>query len=132
MSAELAQKVLHQARRFDLEMNVHEYQAKAILKEFGIAVPRGIAVLQAVGAAAAAVELGGPIWVVKAQIHAGGRGKGKFKEPEAGMGGGVRIAKSVGEVERFAGEMLGRTLVTAQTGSAGKQVNRIYVEEGTS
>ena len=71
-------------------MNVHEYQAKAILREFGVPVPRGIAVVQPADAAAAAKELGGPIWVVKAQIHAGGRGKGKFKEPEAGIGGGVR------------------------------------------
>jgi succinyl-CoA synthetase beta subunit len=113
-------------------MNVHEYQAKAVLREFGVPVPQGIAVLQAAGATAAAKELGGPVWVVKAQIHAGGRGKGKFKEPEAGTGGGVRLAKSVSEVECFAGELLGRTLVTAQTGPAGKKVNRIYLEEGTS
>jgi succinyl-CoA synthetase beta subunit len=113
-------------------MNVHEYQAKAILKEFGISVPRGIAVLQAADAAPAAKELGGPIWVVKAQIQAGGRGKGKFKEPEAGTGGGVRIAKSVPEVESFAAQMLGRTLVTAQTGTAGKELNRIYLEDGAS
>ncbi len=113
-------------------MNVHEYQAKAILKEFGVPVPQGIAVLHQAGASAAAKQLSGPIWVVKAQIHAGGRGKGKFKEPEAGSGGGVRLAKSISEVESFAGAMLGRTLVTAQTGPAGKQVNRIYLEEGTS
>jgi succinyl-CoA synthetase beta subunit len=113
-------------------VNVHEYQAKNVLREFGVPVPQGIAVLQAAGATAAAKELGGPVWVVKAQIHAGGRGKGKFKEPEAGTGGGVRLAKSVSEVECFAGEMLGRTLVTAQTGPAGKKVNRIYLEEGTS
>ncbi len=113
-------------------MNVHEYQAKAVLGEFGVAVPRGIAVADPSLAAAAAAELDGPIWVVKAQIHAGGRGKGKFKEPEAGTGGGVRLAKSLSVVESFAGQMLGRTLVTAQTGHVGKKVSRIYLEEGTS
>ncbi|HMF07082.1 MAG TPA: ADP-forming succinate--CoA ligase subunit beta [Methylocella sp.] len=112
-------------------MKVHEYQAKAILREFGVPVPRGTAVAGPAGSAAAAKELGGPVWVVKAQIHAGGRGKGKFKEPEAGIGGGVRVAKSINEVESFAGQMLGRTLVTAQTGLAGKKVNRIYLEDGT-
>jgi succinyl-CoA synthetase beta subunit len=110
-------------------MNVHEYQAKALLREFGVPVPRGLAVLRASNAPQAAQELGGPIWVVKSQIHAGGRGKGKFKEPEAGSGGGVRIAKSVPEVASFAAQMLGRTLVTVQTGPAGRQVNRIYLEE---
>jgi succinyl-CoA synthetase beta subunit len=113
-------------------MNIHEYQAKAILREFGVPVPRGIAVLRLADAAAAAMKLGGPVWVVKSQIHAGGRGKGKFKEKEAGAKGGVRIAKSAAEVETFVGEMLGRTLVTAQTGPAGKQVNRIYLEEGVN
>ena len=113
-------------------MNIHEYQAKAVLKEFGVPVPRGIPVLRAADAVAAAEELGGPVWVVKSQIHAGGRGKGMFKEKEAGGKGGVRIAKSVAEVETFAGEMLGRTLVTAQTGPAGKQVNRLYLEEGAN
>src|ERR1700731_147765 len=113
-------------------MNIHEYQAKAVLKEFGVPVPRGIAVLRAAAAAAAAEELGGPVWVVKSQIHAGGRGNGKFKEKEAGGKGGVRIAKSVTEAETFAGQMLGRTLVTAQTGPAGKQVNRIYLEDGAN
>ena len=110
-------------------MNIHEYQAKAILREFGVPVARGIAVLRAADAVAAANELGGPLWVVKPQIHAGGRGKGKFEEKEAVAQGGIRIAKSAAEVERFAGEMLGHTLVTAQTGPAGKQVNRIYLEE---
>jgi succinyl-CoA synthetase beta subunit len=95
-------------------------------------VPRGIAVLRAADAAAAAEELGGPVWVVKSQIHAGGRGKGKFKEKEAGGKGGVRLAKSVAEVETFVREMLGRTLVTIQTGPAGKQVNRVYLEEGAN
>ena len=113
-------------------MNVHEYQAKAVLKEFGVSVPRGIAVLKVSEASAAAKELGGPVWVVKAQIHAGGRGKGKFKEPEAGIGGGVRIAESVPEVESLAGQMLGRRLVTVQTGPQGKQGNRLYLEEGAS
>ncbi|GAC1330380.1 MAG: ADP-forming succinate--CoA ligase subunit beta [Beijerinckiaceae bacterium] len=111
-------------------MNIHEYQAKAVLKEFGVPVSRGIPVLKAGEAAKAAKELGGPVWVVKAQIHAGGRGKGKFKEPAAGDKGGVRLAKSPEEVDQFVGEMLGKTLVTAQTGPAGKQVNRLYVEEG--
>src|ERR1700732_929304 len=113
-------------------MNIHESQAKAVLKEFEVPVPRGIAVLRAADAVAAANELGGPVWVVKSQIHAGGRGKGKFKEKEAGGKGGVRIAKSVAEVETFAGEMLGKTLVTAQTGPAGKQVNGVYLEDGAN
>jgi succinyl-CoA synthetase beta subunit len=112
-------------------MNIHEYQAKAILKEFGVPVSRGVPVLSASEAEAAAKELGGPIWVVKSQIHAGGRGKGKFKEPEAGDKGGVRIAKSVEEAKTFVNQMLGRTLVTVQTGPAGKQVNRIYLEDGS-
>jgi succinyl-CoA synthetase beta subunit len=113
-------------------MNIHEYQAKAVLKEFGVPVSRGIAVLKASDAGAAAKELGGPLWVVKSQIHAGGRGKGVFKEKEAGDKGGVRLAKSVDEVEAFVGQMLGKTLVTAQTGPAGKTVNRIYLEEGAN
>ncbi|MDQ6867539.1 MAG: ADP-forming succinate--CoA ligase subunit beta [Pseudomonadota bacterium] len=110
-------------------MNIHEYQAKAVLREFGVPVPRGITVLRAADAVVAAEALGGPVWVVKSQIHAGGRGKGKFKE---GGKGGVRIAKSVAEAETFAGEMLGRTLVTVQTGPAGKQVNRVYLEDGAN
>ncbi len=113
-------------------MNIHEYQAKAVLKEFGVPVSRGIAVLRTVDAVTSAEELGGPVWVVKSQIHAGGRGKGKFKEPEAGSQGGVRLAKSVAEVETYVGQMLGRTLVTVQTGPVGKQVNRIYLEEGAT
>ena len=112
-------------------MNIHEYQAKAILKEFGAPVSRGVAVLKAEDAAAAAKELGGPLWVVKSQIHAGGRGKGKFKEAGAGDKGGVRLAKSVDEVVQFAKQMLGSTLVTIQTGPAGKQVNRLYIEDGS-
>ena len=112
-------------------MNIHEYQAKAILKTFGVPVSRGVAVLNAKDAEAAAKELGGPLWVVKSQIHAGGRGKGKFKEPEAGDKGGVRLAKSVEEVKTFVNQMLGKTLVTIQTGPAGKQVNRLYIEDGS-
>jgi succinyl-CoA synthetase beta subunit len=111
-------------------MNIHEYQAKAVLREFGVPVPRGVPVLKPGEAAKAAKELGGPVWVVKAQIHAGGRGKGKFKEPAAGDKGGVRLAKSPEEADQFAEQMLGKTLVTAQTGPAGKQVNRLYIEEG--
>jgi len=112
-------------------MNIHEYQAKALLREFGAPVSRGVAVMKASEAEAAAKELGGPVWVVKSQIHAGGRGKGKFKEASAGDKGGVRLAKSVDEVKQFVGEMLGATLVTVQTGAAGKQVNRLYIEEGS-
>src|SRR5205814_5260376 len=113
-------------------MNIHEYQAKALLKEFGAPVSRGIAVLSAGDAETAAKQLGGPLWVVKSQIHAGGRGKGKFKEASAGSGGGVRLARSLDEVKTFAKQMLGATLVTVQTGPTGKQVNRLYVEEGAA
>ncbi|MDB5508824.1 MAG: sucC [Hyphomicrobiales bacterium] len=112
-------------------MNIHEYQAKAVLKEFGVPVSRGVAVMKASEAEAAAKELGGPLWVVKSQIHAGGRGKGKFKEASAGEKGGVRLAKSVEEVKQFCEQMLGATLVTIQTGDAGKQVNRLYIEDGS-
>ena len=112
-------------------MNIHEYQAKAVLKEFGAPVSRGVAVLKAEDAEAAAKSLGGPLWVVKAQIHAGGRGKGKFKEATAGDKGGVRLAKSVEDVVANVKQMLGATLVTIQTGPAGKQVNRLYIEEGS-
>ena len=112
-------------------MNIHEYQGKAVLKEFGLPVSRGVAIFSADEAEAAAKELGGPLWVVKSQIHAGGRGKGKFKEAAAGEKGGVRLAKSVDEVKQFAQQMLGNTLVTIQTGEAGKQVNRLYIEDGS-
>jgi succinyl-CoA synthetase beta subunit len=112
-------------------MNIHEYQAKAILKEFGAPVSRGIPVLKIEDAEAAAKELGGPLWVVKSQIHAGGRGKGKFKESEAGEKGGVRLSRSIEEVKTNVQQMLGKTLVTIQTGPAGKQVNRLYIEEGS-
>jgi succinyl-CoA synthetase beta subunit len=112
-------------------MNIHEYQAKALLRSYGAPVSDGRPVLRAEEAKTAAGGLDGPLWVVKAQIHAGGRGKGKFKEPEAGEKGGVRLAKSVAEAEAMAKQMLGRTLVTHQTGPAGKQVNRIYIEDGS-
>src|ERR1700757_1049198 len=112
-------------------MNIHEYQAKALLNEFGVSISKGVPVLKAEDAEAAAKTRPGPIWVVKSQIHAGGRGKGKFKEASAGDKGGVRIAKSVAEVNEFAMQMLGATLVTIQTGPQGKQVNRLYIEEGS-
>ncbi|WP_376874766.1 ADP-forming succinate--CoA ligase subunit beta [Albirhodobacter sp. R86504] len=112
-------------------MNIHEYQAKALLKSYGCPVSDGQPVFKAEDAKTAAGQLGGPLWVVKAQIHAGGRGKGKFKEAEAGEKGGVRLAKSVEEAAELTKQMLGRTLVTHQTGPAGKQVNRIYIEDGS-
>ena len=111
-------------------MNVHEYQAKELLKEHGIAVPDGHAALSVEEAVEAAKRLPGPLYVVKAQIHAGGRGKGKFKELPEDAKGGVRLAKSIEEVEANAKEMLGNTLVTVQTGAEGKQVNRLYVTDG--
>jgi succinyl-CoA synthetase beta subunit len=111
-------------------MNVHEYQAKQLLAKFGVAIPAGFAALTVEEAVAGAKKLPGPIYVVKAQIHAGGRGKGKFKELPADAKGGVRLAKSTKEVEAHAKEMLGNTLVTIQTGEAGKQVNRLYVTDG--
>ncbi len=112
-------------------MNIHEYQAKAVLSEFGVPISKGVPVLKAADAEAAAKQLPGPIWVVKSQIHAGGRGKGKFKEASAGDKGGVRIAKSTTEVAEYARQMLGATLVTVQTGPHGKQVNRLYIEDGS-
>lgn len=111
-------------------MNIHEYQAKALLKGFGAPVASGVPVFSAGEAEAAARSLPGPLWVVKSQIHAGGRGKGRFKEASAGEKGGVRLAHSVDEVVEFARQMLGATLVTKQTGPAGKQVNRLYIEDG--
>jgi len=103
-------------------MNIHEYQAKAILREFSVPVPRGIAAFTTADAEKAANELGGPVWVVKAQIHAGGRGKA----------GGVKVVKSVTEVKREAERMLGSILVTHQTGPHGRQVRRVYIEEGSA
>src|ERR687884_529623 len=111
-------------------MNIHEYQAKELLAKFGVPVPAGHAAMSVDEAVEAAKKLPGPLWVVKAQIHAGGRGKGKFKGLEANAKGGVRLAKSLEEVEANAREMLGNTLVTVQTGPAGKQVNRLYVTDG--
>jgi succinyl-CoA synthetase beta subunit len=113
-------------------MNIHEYQAKAVLAQFGVPVAQGLPAFNVDEAVAAATKLGGQVWAVKSQIHAGGRGKGKFKEAKAGDKGGVRIAKSVDEVKEFASQMLGSTLVTIQTGPKGKQVNRIYVEQGSA
>jgi succinyl-CoA synthetase beta subunit len=111
-------------------MNIHEYQAKALLKEFGAPVAAGVPIMSADDAEAAAKALPGPVYVVKSQIHAGGRGKGKFKELGADAAGGVRVVKSVEDVVKNAKEMLGNTLVTKQTGPAGKQVNRLYIEDG--
>jgi succinyl-CoA synthetase beta subunit len=111
-------------------MNIHEYQAKELLATFGVAVPKGIAAMSVEEAVAAAKQLPGPLYVVKSQIHAGGRGKGKFKELGPDAKGGVRLAKTIDEVESHAREMLGNTLVTIQTGADGKQVNRLYVTDG--
>jgi succinyl-CoA synthetase beta subunit len=113
-------------------MNIHEYQAKAVLKTFGAPVPNGFPAFTPEEAVDAAAKLGGSVWVVKSQIHAGGRGKGKFKEPDAGDKGGVRIAKTPEDVGTFAKQMLNHTLVTLQTGPAGRLVRRIYVEEGAN
>ena len=111
-------------------MNIHEYQAKELLAKFGVPVPAGHAAMSVEDAVAAAGKLPGPLYVVKAQIHAGGRGKGKFKELGPDAKGGVRLARSADEVRAHAAEMLGNTLVTVQTGEAGKQVNRLYVTDG--
>ena len=111
-------------------MNIHEYQAKQILKSYGAPVADGVAILKADEAQNAARSLPGPLYVVKSQIHAGGRGKGKFKELGPDAKGGVRLAKSIDEVVHNVKEMLGNTLVTKQTGEAGKQVNRLYIEDG--
>jgi succinyl-CoA synthetase beta subunit len=111
-------------------MNIHEYQAKELLAKFGVPVPAGYPALSVEEAVAAAGKLPGPLWVVKAQIHAGGRGKGKFKELGPDAKGGVRLAHSIDEVRAAAEEMLGKTLVTVQTGPAGKQVQRLYITDG--
>ncbi len=111
-------------------MNIHEYQAKELLAKFGVAVPKGIAAMSVEEAVEAAKQLPGPLYVVKAQIHAGGRGKGKFKELGPDAKGGVRLAKSLDEVRAHATDMLGNTLVTIQTGDAGKQVQRLYITDG--
>ena len=111
-------------------MNIHEYQAKELLAKFGVGIPAGHAALTVEEAVAGAKQLPGPLYIVKAQIHAGGRGKGKFKELGPDAKGGVRLARSLEEVEANAREMLGNTLVTIQTGDAGKQVNRLYITDG--
>ncbi|HTH36011.1 MAG TPA: ATP-grasp domain-containing protein, partial [Xanthobacteraceae bacterium] len=103
-------------------MNIHEYQAKAVLREFGVPVPRGIPAFSVAEAEKAAGELDGPVWVVKAQIHAGGRGKA----------GGVKVVKSLADVKKEAARLLGSTLVTHQTGPHGKEVRRLYIEEGSA
>src|SRR5688500_5316167 len=111
-------------------MNIHEYQAKELLAKFGVPVPAGVAAMSVEEAVEAAKKLPGPLWVVKSQIHAGGRGKGRFSELGPDAKGGVRLARSIDEVRSNAGEMLGKTLVTIQTGAEGKQVNRLYVTDG--
>ena len=111
-------------------MNIHEYQAKELLAKFGVPVPAGHAAMSVEEAVDASKKLPGPLYVVKAQIHAGGRGKGKFKELGPDAKGGVRLARTEDEVRHAATEMLGNTLVTIQTGDAGKQVNRLYVTDG--
>src|SRR5476651_1292865 len=103
-------------------MNIHEYQAKEVLRGFGTPVPTGIAAFTVEEAVAAAKSLPGPVWVVKAQIHAGGRGKG----------GGVKVVKSIEDVEKEAKRMLGMTLITHQTGPAGRLVKRLYIEDGSA
>jgi succinyl-CoA synthetase beta subunit len=113
-------------------MNIHEHQAKAVLAEFGVAVPRGYPAFSVDEAVEAAKKLPGPVYVVKSQIHAGGRGKGRFEGLGPDAKGGVRVVKSVEDVGANAKEMLGRVLVTHQTGPHGKQVNRLYIEEGAA
>jgi succinyl-CoA synthetase beta subunit len=111
-------------------MNIHEYQAKELLAKYGVPVPAGYPAMSVDEAVEAAKKLPGPLWVVKAQIHAGGRGKGKFKELGESAKGGVRLAHSIDEVREHAAEMLGKTLVTVQTGADGKQVQRLYITDG--
>jgi len=111
-------------------MNIHEYQAKELLAKYGVPVPAGYPAMSVEEAVEAAEKLPGPLWVVKAQIHAGGRGKGRFKELGESGKGGVRLAHSIDEVREHAAEMLGKTLVTIQTGPPGKQVQRLYITDG--
>ncbi|HEX3367738.1 ADP-forming succinate--CoA ligase subunit beta [Phenylobacterium sp.] len=113
-------------------MNIHEHQAKAVLAEYGVAVPKGYPAFTVDEAVEAAKKLGGPVFVVKSQIHAGGRGKGRFEGLGPDAKGGVRVLKSIEDVKASAQEMLGRVLVTEQTGPKGKQVNRLYIEEGAA
>src|SRR5580704_18325358 len=103
-------------------MNIHEYQAKAVLREFGVPVPSGIPAFSVEEAEKAAKDLGGPVWVVKAQIHAGGRDRA----------GGVKVVKSVADAKREAERLLGSVLITHQTGPQGRQVRRVYIEEGSA
>src|SRR3954466_3056673 len=110
-------------------LNIHEYKAKELLTKYGVPVPAGYAALSVEEAVEAAQKLPGPLWVVKAQIHAGGRGKGRFKELGESAKGGVRLAHSIDEVREHAAEMLGKTLVTIQTGAQGKQVQRLYITD---
>jgi len=112
-------------------MNIHEYQAKELYRQYGVPTPNGFPAFSVAEAVEAAKKLPGPVWVVKAQIHAGGRGKGKFLESAAGDKGGVRLAKSIDEVKTFAEQMLGNTLITVQTGTAGRAVKRLYIEDGS-
>ncbi len=109
-------------------MNIHEYQAKELLKKFGINVPRGHVAFTPAEAVKAAETLGGPVWVVKSQIHAGGRGKGTMREVPTQNG--VKVVKSIDDVKTAATNMLGNTLVTIQTGEAGQKVGRVYIEDG--
>ncbi len=118
------------SKEISVTMNIHEYQAKELLAKFGIGIPAGYPATSVEEAVAGAEKLPGPLYVVKAQIHAGGRGKGKFVELGADAKGGVRLSKSIDDVRADATEMLGNTLVTIQTGDAGKQVNRLYVTDG--
>jgi succinyl-CoA synthetase beta subunit len=111
-------------------MNIHEYQAKELLAKYGVPVPAGYPAMSVEEAVEAAKKLPGPLWVVKSQIHAGGRGKGRFKELGPEGKGGVRLARSIDEVREHAQEMLGKTLVTVQTGPAGKKVQRLYITDG--
>ena len=111
-------------------MNIHEYQAKELLAKYGVPVPAGYPAMSVEEAVEAAGKLPGPLWVVKAQIHAGGRGKGKFKELGPDAKGGVRLAHSIDEVREHAAEMLDKTLVTIQTGPHGKLVQRLYITDG--
>lgn len=113
-------------------MNIHEYQAKEVLAKYGVPVPLGFPAFNIEEAVQAAEKIGGNFWVVKAQIHAGGRGKGKFKELPAEAKGGVRLCPSLDLVKSNAAEMIGNTLVTIQTGPVGKEVKRLYVSEGAN
>src|SRR3569832_2547892 len=110
-------------------MNIHEYQAKALLAKFGVPVPKGGVAYTPDEAVEAAKKLPGPVYVVKSQIHAGGRGAGRFKSDPNGKGG-VRVVKSPADAKAAAAAMLGKVLVTKQTGPKGKEVKRVYVEQG--